>query len=92
VRYSEPNRGIEDGAIFVFAHSTNPEMLIMLESHVSAGGKRHWMVSPARFTGRAGEMRYPDEHVWSHEKFRRREPTDPFFQMYVLPESLENEE
>ena len=95
VRYSEPNRGIEDEAIFAFARSTNPEMLILLESHVSAGGKKYWVVSPARFarfTGRAGEMRYPDQRVWSHDRFRRRDPTDPFFQMYVLPESLDNGE
>lgn len=87
VRYSDPDRGIVDGAIFVFARSTNPEMLVVLESHMT-GGEQHWMYSPAQFTGRAGELRHSDKLVWSHDKMAgERDPASPFFQMYVQPES-----
>jgi len=86
-RYSQPDRGVVDGAIFVFARSTNPEMLLVLEAR-DVDGKRQWLYSPARFTGRQAEMRFKDVSVWSHQAFGGlRDPSEPFFQT-TLP--LEN--
>ena len=82
-RYSQPDRGIVDGAIFVFARSTNPEMLLVLEAR-DIDGKRRWLFSPARFTGRQAEMRYKDQPIFTHEAFAGlRNPSEPFFQTFV---------
>ena len=85
LRYAQLDRGILDGAIFVFARSTNPEMLLILEARI-VDDKPRWMYSPARFTGRKAEMQYRDNPIWSHEIFPAlRNPAEPFFQMF-LPE------
>ena len=46
-RYSQPERGIVDGALFAFVRSTNPELLIVIEAQV-VEGKERWIYSPAR--------------------------------------------
>ncbi len=89
VRYTDPKRGIVDGSVFVFARATNPEMLVVLEAHETEG-KRHWMISPAQFTGRAGEMKFSDDTVWTHDRMSgMRDPAGPFFQMYATPNPIE---
>jgi hypothetical protein len=85
-RYSQPERGILDGAIFAFVLSTNPEFLVVMEAQTIEGTAR-WMYSPARFTGRQCELRINDEQVWPHGELpMTRDPNAPFFQLRKLVE------
>ncbi|MBI3469717.1 MAG: hypothetical protein HY000_42505 [Planctomycetes bacterium] len=86
-RYSQPDRGIVDGALFVFVRATNPELLIMLEAQV-VNDKPRWSYSPARFTGRECELRFQDRPVWSHGVLRQpKDPAEPYFQLLeFIPE------
>jgi hypothetical protein len=89
VRYSKAEQGIIDGAVFVFARSTNPEMLLLLEAR-ELEGKRQWMYSPARFTGRGAELRYENKPIWSHEQVEgARDPMNPFFQIGLPLEDVQ---
>ena len=63
-RYSQPDQGVIDGGLFVFARSTNPELFLLIEAQV-VQNERRWMFSPARMTGRDCELRYLAEQVWS---------------------------
>jgi hypothetical protein len=83
-RYSQPERGILDGALFAFVLSTNPEMLLVIEAQ-SADEKPQWMYSIARFTGRKSELRYRDLQIWpSSDLPSTKDPTAPFFQLRSL--------
>ena len=81
-RYSQPEEGVLDGAIFVFARGTNPEMLLVFEARQTQVGNVAWMYAPARYTGRQAEMSCPGGRTWSHEAIHgQRDPTAPFFQI-----------
>lgn len=83
-RYSQPDHGIVDGALFVFVRATNPELLLLVEAQI-ADEKPRWSYSPARFTGRECELRIQDRPVWSHDVLGRpKDPAEPYFQMLTL--------
>jgi len=81
-RYAQTDRGIIDGALFAFVRATNPELLIVVEAQV-VDGQPHWHYSPARFTGRACDLRIKDQLIWSHDVLPRpKDPAAPYFQSY----------
>lgn len=84
-RYSDSEKGIMDGALFVFARNTNPEMLLALEARTD-NVKSSWVYAPLRFTGRQAELRCPDDHISTHARIMGRTPRDSFFQLLILPE------
>ncbi len=87
-RYAQPDKGIVDGAIFVFARTTNPEVLLALEAR-REGDKDVWFYSPLRFTGRQAEVRYQGASVWSHEQSTgNRAGATSFYQTLIEPESM----
>jgi len=84
VRYSQPERGIVDGALFAFVLSTNPELLLMVEAQ-TIEGQPQWMYSVGRFTGRKAELRYSDRQVWPLVELpSARDPKEPFFQLRAI--------
>jgi hypothetical protein len=81
-RYAQTDRGIIDGALFAFVRATNPELLILVEAQI-VDGQPQWHYSPARFTGRACELRFKDQPIWSHDVLPRpKDPTATYFQSY----------
>ena len=81
-RYAQTDRGIIDGALFAFVRATNPELLILVEAQIVDGQPR-WLYSPARFTGRACELRFNDQPIWSHDVLGRpKDPAARYFQSY----------
>jgi hypothetical protein len=64
-------------------------LLLLLEAR-DIEGKRQWMYSPARFTGRGAELRFNNEPIWSHEQFTGlRDPMKPFYQMALQLEDVQ---
>lgn len=53
-RYSDPEAGLQDGAIFCFAYGTNPEVLLILESKSGTTTPVRWEYGVARMSG--GEL------------------------------------
>ena len=89
-RYSQPERGLLDGAIFAFVLTTNPEFLVVVEAQTIAG-RPQWVYSPARFTGRQCELRINNQVVWPRGDLpSTQDPAAPFFQLRKLvPEDRE---
>jgi hypothetical protein len=80
-RYAQTNRGIVDGLLFVFARSTNPELLVLMEAQQS-GEELRWQYAPARMTGRDCELLYLDELVWSQQTVGREwDPNRTYLQL-----------
>jgi hypothetical protein len=65
-RYSETTAGALDGAIFSFAMTTDPELLVLLEDREIAG-QPTWHVAFARFGNKAMTVKDGDKIVWSCE-------------------------
>jgi hypothetical protein len=65
-RYSSPERGIIDGAIFayVWTKGTDPEFLLVLECRKNEPAPA-WSWVPVRFTTRALTVTQSDKQVWS---------------------------
>ncbi len=51
-RYSDPNTGLIDGSLFLFAIGTNPEVFLFVECHGKDGEPRAWQYGVARRPGR----------------------------------------
>jgi hypothetical protein len=65
-RYSEHTEGALDGAIFDFAMTTDPELLVLLEAS-EADGKANWQFAFARFGNKGMTVKEGDRAVWSCE-------------------------
>lgn len=65
-RYSSPDRGVIDGAIFahVWTKGTDPEFLLVLECRKD-GPDSSWFWIPVKFTTRALTVTRSDQQVWS---------------------------
>jgi hypothetical protein len=66
-RYAEGTADVVDGAIFDFAMTTDPELLLLVEAR-DTGGKRAWQIAFARFGNKAMTVKESDHTVWSCEQ------------------------
>jgi hypothetical protein len=69
-RYGEQEGDPLDGAVFVFAQATDPELLLLLEAR-TVGGAAKWHYALARQTMWVIEVAYEGRQVWSVEKWDR---------------------
>jgi hypothetical protein len=63
-RYPDQVQGAVDGAIFSFAMTTDPELLVLLEDREVAG-QRAWHVAFTRFGNKEMNVKDGDKAVWS---------------------------
>jgi hypothetical protein len=73
-RYSDESQSLIDGAIFVLAHDTNPEILVQLEAHADINSDGRWKVSFSRLGSAELHVLTPFLHViavffWSESGF-----------------------
>ena len=59
-RYASPDEQVLDGALFLFAKGTNPELLLLLEAREDEDGPA-WHFTTARMTIREIEIQHQDE-------------------------------
>lgn len=64
-RYSDPDSGLLDGAIFAFAYGTNPDLLLALESSRQGGQSPVWRYGLARLGGGATFVGLDGHEVWT---------------------------
>jgi hypothetical protein len=63
-RYSDTEAGVIDGAIFSFANGTNPEVLLVLESHSHTDADPTWHYSLVQMTGDAVSVELDEKEIW----------------------------
>ncbi len=89
-RYADPASGLVDGAIFIYANGTNPEVLLLIEARRHGEGPTSWSYAAAPLTTAAPTLRLDRKDVWtspnkygylSHESYffleTARKPTVP---------------
>ena len=64
LRYHDEEAGIVDGGLFVVAHETNPEVILLIEVQQHAG-KRQWMYAFAPLGSARMHVQLDEEEVWT---------------------------
>lgn len=77
-RYSAPEAGVIDGALFSFALGTDPEVLLLVECQ-KEGDAVAWKAAFARLTGFACKATLDEQEVWSSKVLPWPTPTDSTF-------------
>ena len=79
-RYRCPDEKIEDGALFLFAFGTNPEVLVQIEA--VTGNDRTWQISFARMTAARLKVIRDEQTVWEVEQVRQWDPRHDYYSHY----------
>ena len=81
-RYADESQSVIDGAVFVLAHDTNPEILVQLEAHGDNGDAR-WKVSFSRLGSAELHVLLDGKEFWTAPRTPNvvGEPTDPYWLM-----------
>lgn len=87
-RYGRESSDVLDGALFTFAHGTDPELLIMVEARRSQeqDEKYEWHYGLAPMTAYALKVTLKGDDVWSSPYRKSPFPTsDPFINVVYRP-------
>ena len=77
-RYNEAASGLLDGAIFIYANETNPEVLLVIEARRGAGSPT-WSYAAAPLTRAEPTLRLDQKDVWTHPFTMVPSPDDAYF-------------
>jgi len=64
-RYADAASGLVDGAIFIFANGTNPEVLLLIEARRHGEGATSWSYAAVPLTTAAPTLRLDRKDVWT---------------------------
>jgi hypothetical protein len=64
-QYSDAKSGLVDGAVFIFANTTNPEVLLLIEAKQHGQGAPKWQYAAATLTTAAPTLLLDRKEVWS---------------------------
>jgi hypothetical protein len=87
-RYQAPKEGVMDGAIFSFANGTNPEVLLVLESHGKAGDPAAWQFGLAQLTGAEVTVELDGVKIWSRTEADPPAIRDSYINGWIATEKL----
>lgn len=85
-RYSDSAAEIQDGAMFVFAHGTNPEALLLIEAIGPTIERSKWQYGLVRTSNAESHAELDGKEVWMQPRVKggATRPADPYF-VFSLP-------
>jgi hypothetical protein len=78
-RYSDADVGVIDGAIFVFANTTNPEIILLIEARRHDGAPATWSYAAAPLTTAAPVLTLDHKEVWKSDSKSGYLSGEPYF-------------
>lgn len=80
-RYADAESKLHDGAVFVLAHGTNPEVLVLIEALGDSLETSRWHYSLARLGSAEMHVAIDDKEVWKQDRTPGivGRPTDPYW-------------
>ena len=80
-RYADAESKLHDGAVFVLAHGTNPEVLVLIEALGDSLEAARWHYSLARLGSAEMHVAIDDKEVWKQDRTPGivGRPTDPYW-------------
>jgi hypothetical protein len=87
-RYQDEKRQIVDGAVFLFAFDTNPQILLLIEIIRPAAGPARWQYLLARVSSAELHVSLDGKEVWDRDRTPGivGSPTDYYWHMVTMPE------
>jgi hypothetical protein len=67
-RYRDPLAGLLDGAMFIFAHGTNPEIVLLIEAAGQDAAAAAWQYGVARLGSAELHVSLDSREVWTQER------------------------
>jgi hypothetical protein len=88
-RYSDAKANLHDGAVFILAHGTNPEIILLIEALGDKLETAHWHYSLARSSSAELHVELDGKEVWRQERTPgvSGKPTDPYWMFSSAVES-----
>ena len=79
-RYADPKKEQVDGAIFVLATGTNPEVMLVIEAQGPSADKATWRFAVAPVTAASYEVTFDRREVWAQPYARgQKDPHETYF-------------
>lgn len=78
-RYSTPDAKVRDGALFVFAYGTNPEIILEIVSTAKNQSSPTWHYRCVRTSAAELRIRLNDSEVWHQSKIVSGDPQKQYF-------------
>lgn len=78
-RYADEGSGLVDGAIFLFANGTNPEVMVLIEAQGPAPSKAAWRFAAARLSRARSGVCIDGDEVRTEPFARMQRPDDCYF-------------
>lgn len=78
-RYADAGSDILDGAVFLIAHGTNPEIFLLLEAQGKTAETARWRYALARLSMAAPTVRIDQNVVWTQPLAKNLTPSDTYF-------------
>jgi hypothetical protein len=80
-KYSDPNGGLLDGALFLLCHETNPEVALLIEA-VKEGGEAKFRYALARLGHAELHVAFDEKEIWRQERVAATRPRDPYWLLF----------
>ena len=78
-RYAVPASGLVDGAIFIFANGTNPEILLLVEARRKGSGAPSWFYAAAPLSRAEVSLKIDGKDLWKSPTKAHTTPEQPYF-------------
>jgi hypothetical protein len=79
-RYADATKGQVDGAIFVLATGTNPEVMLLIEAQGPSADKATWRFAVAPVTAASYEVTFDRREVWAQPYASgQKDPNENYF-------------
>jgi hypothetical protein len=85
-RYSDPSAEIHDGAVFVLAHGTNPEAVLLIEAAGPSIAAAKWQYGVVRTSNAEIHVELDGKEIWMQPRVGRgaTRPAHPYY-VFSLP-------
>lgn len=77
--YSDPDRGVLEGAVFAWAHGTNVEILMFLESRQMKDAQPYWCAGFSRLGSASLTVNFQEQDFWSSPSVTRPTQSDSYY-------------
>ncbi|MSR57849.1 MAG: hypothetical protein EXS05_09260 [Planctomycetaceae bacterium] len=86
-KYSQPDEGLLDGAVFVFTHGTNPEVALLVEAIHKSEAKAGYRYALARLGHAEMHASLADREVWVLPRVKGDSSPDSHYWLFFKPEA-----
>jgi hypothetical protein len=82
--YTDKEKGVIEGTVFVWAHGTNVEILMFLEARQGENGAKNWVAGFRRVSGADLHVDYNGQDFWNDVRGVSRIEDDSFYERESL--------